>query len=110
MFRTLINLFYKLVVRLAMGSTIEALADAFIKQQSALDALLDIMKTRQRAIDDLDKIYAENQERLSSLSQQLNADTQISDLSSKVQSSTQDLLKLVTQVQSVKIPALPLKK
>ena len=85
-------------------SIINALSESFAEQQSGIETLTSLLKGRQQTIDDLKKAYASSQDQLIALQQQLVSDTQISDLSTKIRSSTQDLTKLLTQVQSVKSP------
>ena len=86
-----------------MDTRIGALTEAFSRQQTEFEALVNLLTARQRAIDDLCEIFEETQNRLSLLEQELAADTRVSEMSSKIQASTQELTKLVT---SVKIPTL----
>ncbi len=97
--------FCKLIVKFMTDTIISALADSFAKQQSNFDKLAEVLKIRQQTIDNLQTVYATSQDQLAALQQQLLSDSQISDLNTKIQSSNQELTKLLTQVQSVK-PAL----
>ena len=102
--------FARLIVHFMTDSVIEALANMFTKQQADLDRLADSLNSRQQAIDAVNKAYTDNQDKLAALQHQLSSDTQVQDLSAKVDSSTQSLSKLVTQAQALKVPTLPTKQ
>ena len=101
--------FCKLIVRTMTDSIIQALTDTYTKQQSSLTALVEALKTRQSSIDALTQAHADTQARLAALQKQMDQDTQIADLTSKVGSAAQGLAQVVAQAQSVAkaVPSLP---
>lgn len=87
-----------------MSEEYNELAEAFSAQDAQIQALVTAMQARQEVIQDVQNIYAETQEQLALLHQQIQADSHISELTSKVQASTQELSKLVTNIKLPKIP------
>ena len=90
-----------------MDTRIGALTEAFNRQQTEFETLVNLLSSRQKAIDDLYKIFDESQNRLSLLQEELSADTQVSEMASRIQTSTEELTKLVS---TVKIPSLSIIK
>ncbi len=67
-------------------------------------SILNLLNDRRDIIDQLETSYSITMDKLSTLHQQVTNDTQLSDLSNKIQSSNQELSKLLSQV-TAKLPS-----